>query len=348
MEVTSSLAEAGLQRLTRREDEEMIGIPAKKQKQRHRGREKKNGKKLLFYAAFQTVHISQGVHTDIVDTKDSMAEHNSKEEASSKSEAPSISHESDVFEDVDTLDCYKDYEFHTRKSNCSITSTKSTTGSQPSGKGNRCHIPGLTKVSKENKTSRREWNISKNSLAQKENIGKRLDKEGLKKFGYDIYDRRADPLPQNRKKHSYQSKKNYSTSHGSSRRRRHHEDHPAALKYELKSSNMPDGTGTHLDKIIDLQHRDLTPEDYELLLLLDESVAPKTVSENLLQSLAVVTVEAAEAVGELCSICMEVYLASQTVKKLPCTHFFHEQCIDMWLSNSSLNCPLDGLAVEVT
>ena len=69
MEVTSSLAEAGFQKLTRREDDEVIGVPAKKQKQRHRGREKKDGKKVLFYAAFQTVHISQGVHTD-VDTKD--------------------------------------------------------------------------------------------------------------------------------------------------------------------------------------------------------------------------------------------------------------------------------------
>ena len=359
------LGETILHRLDRSGDNDLCGVTGavtKKRRQRNKGREKANGKKLVFYAAFQTVDISQGVHTDTgtditLDhentdhTKTDVVECNSEGKTSLEvtSEELLISESDDSFDD--DLDLYyEEFDYCNRKGNGTLSpsSSRSTSGSQ-TAKQNQSHIPGLMKIVGHNKAVRKESNVSRNQSAQKENIDKKLDKRGLKKFGYDIYQRRADASSSTRqtKKHSPQTRKTCSASHTRGRHQR--EDHPAALKYELKSNNIPDGaTGAHMDKIIDLQHRDLTPEDYELLLMLDESIAPKTVSENLLRSLAVMTVESAEAIGELCSICMEIYHASQTVKKLPCAHVFHEQCIDMWLSNSSLNCPLDGLAVEVT
>ena len=361
------LGETVLYRLDRSGDGGLCGVTGaatKKRRQRTKGREKSSGKKLVFYAAFQTVDISQGVHTDTGTditlnrentdhTKTDILECNANGEGQTSldvtSEESLISESYDSFDD--DLDLYyEEFDYCNRKSygTSSPSSSRSTSGSQ-TAKQNQSHIPGLMKVAGHNKAVRKESNVSRNHSAQKENIDKKLDKRGLKKFGYDIYQRRADASSstQQTKKHSPQTRKTGFASHTRGRRQR--EDHPAALKYELKSNNIPDGAGgAHMDKIIDLQHRDLTPEDYELLLMLDESIAPKTVSEDLLRSLAVMTVESAEAIGELCSICMEIYLASQTVKKLPCTHIFHEQCIDMWLSNASLNCPLDGLAVEVT
>ena len=97
--------------------------------------------------------------------------------------------------------------------------------------------------------------------------------------------------------------------------------------------------------LINLQNRDLTPEDYELLLRLDERVAPKTVSKKILNSFTTDHVTEAEVNGE-CTVCMENYQVCQERKHLPCGHIFHSSCIDTWLQNSSLNCPLDGLSVE--
>jgi E3 ubiquitin-protein ligase ZSWIM2 len=91
----------------------------------------------------------------------------------------------------------------------------------------------------------------------------------------------------------------------------------------------------------------MTPEDYEMLLRLDERVAPKTVSMNVISSFKTDIVdESIASAGVLCSVCMEGYEVGQKRKYLPCDHVFHEQCIDMWLCNSSQNCPLDGLPVS--
>ena len=347
--------EAAVSRLADADLPMMVGSSSRKRQPRSRVRDKKNSKTVLFFAGFQMGEISQGVHLDVEDD-DSDRKTQGLEPGSDHSESGmDYTLEPEEEEDIDdVMDCYEDVYglFNHRKNSCKHSSSSlGGTGkpkSQPSG---------LVKIAHENKASRIEWNVSKNCSAQKDNIGKKMEKQGVKKFGFDIYQRRTEPPVQAGKKRWDQSKKcnnRYSTNNPRKERRRQGRpecvDHPAALKYELKSSDLPedDGSHTHMNKLVDLQHRDLTPEDYELLLLLDESVAPKTVSEGLLQSLVVMTVEEARTVGELCSICMELYQASQSVKQLPCAHVFHEDCIDMWLSNSSLNCPLDGLAVEVT
>lgn len=135
--------------------------------------------------------------------------------------------------------------------------------------------------------------------------------------------------------------------------------------------------------LLALQHRDLDPEDYDLLLRLDERVKPKTAETSLLDSLRVEVVTEPEvffdasaavdvsdsstltAVDQLtsspseqpdgyidadapltvCGVCLEQYDVGQRRKYLPCGHAFHADCIDSWLSQSSLNCPLDGLPI---
>ena len=123
-------------------------------------------------------------------------------------------------------------------------------------------------------------------------------------------------------------------------------DSAAVLRYELKENAARQTGLSHL--LVSLQHRDITAEDYELLLELDASVAPKTVSESQLASLPVqhlVDDDACVKDDSFCSVCMMAFCAGEATKTLPCKHRFHDVCIDRWLSLSSICCPLDGLPV---
>lgn len=105
-----------------------------------------------------------------------------------------------------------------------------------------------------------------------------------------------------------------------------------------------DLTADLVNLLITLQDRDLTPEDYEILLRLDERVAAKTVESDILKSLKT-DKATSENAGESCSVCMEEYTVGQDRTHLPCGHVFHGPCIDTWLTKNSQNCPLDGLPV---
>ncbi|PRP85775.1 RING zinc finger-containing protein [Planoprotostelium fungivorum] len=98
------------------------------------------------------------------------------------------------------------------------------------------------------------------------------------------------------------------------------------------------------DILAELQNRDLTPEDYEILLLLDESVPKKTISEKDIERLPHRHVEVEEG---SCVVCMCDYAEGEEMTKLPCGHEFHTRCITMWLTMSSVNCPSDNLPVEL-
>ena len=118
------------------------------------------------------------------------------------------------------------------------------------------------------------------------------------------------------------------------------------LNHALHRTNVPTDIASDLANVlINLQHRELTPEDYDLLLRLDERVAPKTISVDTLSTMKtdIVTEESA---GDLCAVCMDPYEVGQNRKFLPCDHVFHTKCIDMWLENSSQNCPIDGLPID--
>lgn len=118
------------------------------------------------------------------------------------------------------------------------------------------------------------------------------------------------------------------------------------LRFALQRNNAASGLESDLvNVLINLQHRDLTPEDYEILLRLDDSVAPKTIDKSVLDNLKTDIVSNVTA-GDICSVCMDPYEVGQKRKFLPCAHVFHCKCIDMWLENSSRNCPIDGLPID--
>ncbi|RTE70060.1 hypothetical protein BHE90_015548 [Fusarium euwallaceae] len=47
-----------------------------------------------------------------------------------------------------------------------------------------------------------------------------------------------------------------------------------------------------------------------------------------------------EDVSSLCSICTEDFTEGVKLRKLPCGHLFHPQCIDPWLMDRARTCPL--------
>lgn len=192
------------------------------------------------------------------------------------------------------------------------------------------------------KLLKRENNMSENSVKQKANVEESLVKRHLKRTGLEMYYRRIAPAGQ-----AHTTPLHPPTRQHKSRGHHHRppvQEHPSVKQYELHKGSIPPEM-QYLSLIAD---RDITPEDYDLLLALDQSLAPKTISEEKLNTIETVTVEALGVMGELCSICMEQYRVSELAKQLPCQHHFHASCIDHWLSTSSQNCPLDSLAVAVS
>lgn len=102
--------------------------------------------------------------------------------------------------------------------------------------------------------------------------------------------------------------------------------------------------------IQELQSRELTPEDYELLLLLDASVAPKTLPTTQVQSFP--TLKFNKKSDNLkfeiivCAICLTDFEENDELKELPCKHYFHSDCITQWLSKSSTTCPVDNVSLK--
>eukprot|EP00927_Polykrikos_kofoidii_P076799 TRINITY_DN73825_c0_g1_i1.p1 TRINITY_DN73825_c0_g1~~TRINITY_DN73825_c0_g1_i1.p1 ORF type:complete len:317 (-),score=46.70 TRINITY_DN73825_c0_g1_i1:62-991(-) len=99
------------------------------------------------------------------------------------------------------------------------------------------------------------------------------------------------------------------------------------------------------EQISDLMTRELSPEDYELLLLLDEGVNKvRTLGPNAAAALPVA--EGAAWVGEACRICLCELEEDEDVRTVPnCGHAFHAPCITHWLTASRASCPLCGAEV---
>ncbi|KAJ8300031.1 hypothetical protein KUTeg_021550 [Tegillarca granosa] len=58
---------------------------------------------------------------------------------------------------------------------------------------------------------------------------------------------------------------------------------PQCLAYAIDNNNLPSDIDSQIaNLLINIQHRDLTPEDYDLLLRLDDRVKPKTLDETTL------------------------------------------------------------------
>ena len=149
-----------------------------------------------------------------------------------------------------------------------------------------------------------------------------------------------------RRRREYKDQGGYVPANRAAAPQRHYPVAQPVPAYALRANNADNAFENDLvNVLINLQNRDLTPEDYELLLRLDDRVAPKTVTQDILDSFETDIVTQNDVEME-CAVCMETYQVGQERKHLPCGHIFHKNCIDTWLKNSSLNCPLDGLSVE--
>jgi hypothetical protein len=128
-------------------------------------------------------------------------------------------------------------------------------------------------------------------------------------------------------------------------------DLQAALAASMSSARTPaplPGIGLTERQILELSSRELTPEDYELLLLLDQSLAPKTCDHKKVEEMKLVIVESlAQLADRTCSVCLEDYELGDVLKEVPCPsrHLFHEDCVTQWLTKAGRTCPLDGIEI---
>lgn len=100
-----------------------------------------------------------------------------------------------------------------------------------------------------------------------------------------------------------------------------------------------------------LQTRELRPEDYDMLLQLDDAVdfgkpgclLTPTDCERLL-----LTPPPGTCAGDLCAICLSAFTQEcMDLRQLPCCkHRFHLECIQPWLTTRKATCPLDGFDVR--
>jgi len=109
------------------------------------------------------------------------------------------------------------------------------------------------------------------------------------------------------------------------------------------SANQKHASGITFGSLLDLLSRDLTPEDYEMLLLLDTIVEKKTTSSGVLESMRESEVD--EKIEGDCSICITSFELGERIKHLRCDHMFHVDCISEWLSKHSQTCPLCNCTV---
>ena len=118
-------------------------------------------------------------------------------------------------------------------------------------------------------------------------------------------------------------------------------DKPMAEQHRFAVNSQSACFGEKSQDFIDLQYRELTPNDYDLLLTLDETIQKKTVAKNALEKIETKTVPAwMKEADDVCCICLQIF--DQTMKQLPtCGHCFHVSCIDIWLGTASNVCPVD-------
>lgn len=92
-------------------------------------------------------------------------------------------------------------------------------------------------------------------------------------------------------------------------------------------------------EVFDLLCRDITPEDYDMLLKLDEMLPRKIVRSEALRKLQPVSSWRYDS----CGICLMPFDSGGDVVSVPCTaaHEFHSTCIEKWLTQYKNTCPID-------
>ncbi|KAL2631714.1 hypothetical protein R1flu_016400 [Riccia fluitans] len=107
----------------------------------------------------------------------------------------------------------------------------------------------------------------------------------------------------------------------------------AALESVIQD-NMP--VGLQLAQV----DRDFNENDYEMLLALDADLdRNRGASLEKINLLPVTTLQPTDICEDTCSICLEMQVTGEVVRRLPCIHVFHMKCIDKWLQRQAV-CPV--------
>lgn len=97
-----------------------------------------------------------------------------------------------------------------------------------------------------------------------------------------------------------------------------------------------------------MQRRDLTPDDFELLSLLDSSCLRKTAGDSMWSAVeSLPRICASKSPSNACSVCLNEFAHMSLVTKLPCGHCYCTQCIATWLTQYKSHCPCCLKAVEL-
>lgn len=90
-----------------------------------------------------------------------------------------------------------------------------------------------------------------------------------------------------------------------------------------------------------LQTREITPEDYDLLMSLHAKPNTKVLGQHQLSNVGEHFV--ADHAADTCAVCLSEMAAGEKLCRLACRgrHVFHSNCIDEWLTTASRCCPID-------
>jgi len=111
-----------------------------------------------------------------------------------------------------------------------------------------------------------------------------------------------------------------------------------------QEAHLPCGLLSGDFEVSELLFRDITPDDYELLLRLDETVERPTASKDKVDTLPRARAEDAE--GQVCTVCLEAFNLKDSILSLPrCGHLFHKDCVSKWLLERHKTCPLCSVEV---
>jgi len=92
-------------------------------------------------------------------------------------------------------------------------------------------------------------------------------------------------------------------------------------------------------QLAELQSRELNPEDYDMLLMLDEQIAKKTLDQGKIDGYESRPMTPSR-LGTTCQVCLADIEVGEIGKLLPCGHEFHKDCVVKWLTECKDTCPL--------
>jgi len=88
---------------------------------------------------------------------------------------------------------------------------------------------------------------------------------------------------------------------------------------------------------------EINPNDYDLLLSLDETVEKKTLELKQVEAFPTLSVQdLADTNNGMCLVCLTPFKDMEDgaqIRKLPCQHMYCKDCIDTWLTSTSQKCP---------